>query len=251
MRRLCVFAAICLALAGTGNCAQTAPVTTADKFVTLDHVVAVIDGQALLESDVDEEMRFAVLEPFQTNAYRDTPAAALRRLINRALIEQQMKEQQQFKIDIPDADVDKSLNDLRSHLPDCAKYDCATDAGWDAFLAAHDLTPNEVREHWRQRLTILRFIDLRFRSAIRISHESIEDYYTKSVVPAFEQQHQAAPPLKDVSSRIQEVLLQQQVNALLQDWLKSLRDEGTVRILDPVYAGAVGVKASSQTDEEE
>ena len=61
----------------------------------------------------------------------------------------------------------------------------------------------------------------------------------------------AAPPLKSVSARIQEVLLQQQVNVLLQDWLKSLRDEGTVRIIDPAYAGAINAATTSQTDEEE
>lgn len=247
-----MFVIVSLALAGTGKCAQTAsaPATNSDKFVTLDRVIAVINGQALLESDVDEEMRFAVLEPFEINAHRDTPQAALRRIVNRALIEQQMKEQQQFKIDISDTDVEKSLQDLRAHLLACAKYDCTTEAGWDAFLAANSLTRQEVRDHWRQRLAMLRFIDLRFRPGIRIPRESIEDYYAKSVIPAFERQHQTPPPLKDVSARIQEVLLQQQVNGLLQDWLKSLRDEGSVRILDPAYVGAVDATTGSQTEEE-
>jgi len=36
-----------------------------------------------------------------------------------------------------------------------------------------------------------------------------------------------------VSDRIQEVLLQQRVNKLLDDWLTSLRAEGSVRILRP------------------
>lgn len=249
MRRLLAVAAILTALAGAAGYAQTAA-SPGDNghFVELDHVIAVINGDVLLESDVEEEMHFVALEPFRADAGKDTRQEALHRLISRSLIVQQMRQQQQFKVQISDADVRKSLEDLRSHLPECAKYKCHTEEGWKAFLAANDLTQQEVEEHWRQRLVILRFIDMRFRTGIRISHESIAEYYRKSVVPAFEKQHQTAPPLKSVLSRIQEVLLQQQVNGLLQDWLKSLRAEGSVQIVDPAYANADNAPQASEED---
>ena len=56
----------------------------------------------------------------------------------------------------------------------------------------------------------------------------------------------SAPPLDSVSSRIEEILLQQHVNVLLQDWLKSLRDQGNVIILDP----ALGNSNPSPDDDE-
>lgn len=256
MRRLLALALLLpVAAAGASHAqkADAAPAKAAGsgKFVILDHVVAVINGDVLLESDVDEEMHFAALEPFRLRAGPDTPKDAMRRLINRSLILQQMRDQQQLNVSVPDAQVEKSLENLRGHLPQCVKYDCKTAAGWKAFLAANDLTQAEVEAHWRQRLEILRFIDLRFRAGIRISQESIASYYAKTVVPAFERQGEKAPPLKDVSSRIEEVLLQQQVNGLLQDWLKSLRSEGSVRILDPAYAPATNEAGENKQDEEE
>lgn len=252
MRGLFAAAVMLAAMAGAVGFAQTAaaPPEGSGQFVTLDHVVAVISGDVLLESDVEEEMRFAVLEPFQPHAGNDTRQDALHRLISRSLIVQQMRQQRQFNVKISDADVKKSLKELRSHLPDCARYKCETAAGWNSFLKANDLTQQEVDDHWRQRLEILHFIDLRFRTGIRISHESIAEYYKKSVIPAFTKQHQAAPPLKEVSSRIQEVLLQQQVNGLLQDWLKSLRAEGNVQIVDPSYATGENAPASTTSEEE-
>jgi hypothetical protein len=240
-------------LAGVSGYAQKATPSTAGggKYVKLDHVVAVIDGDVLLQSDVDEEMHFAALEAFRIHAGPDTPQNAMRRLVNRSLILQQMKEQLQAGADISDADVKKSLDNLRAHLPQCAKYDCKTDAGWKAFLKANGLTEAGVETHWKQRLEILRFIDVRFRTGIRIPQEDISKYYEKTVVPAFERQGEVAPALVDVSSRIEEVLLQQQVNGLLQDWLKSLRSEGSVRILDPAYASVMNDPAERKTDEEE
>jgi hypothetical protein len=251
MRRGLALGVVLLAMAGARVHAQAGPDSgNAGHFVALDHVVAVVNGEVLLQSDVDAEMRFAALEPAlipSGTTVKDTPQSALNRLISRVLIVQQMKELQQYNANIPEVEVEKSLEDARAHLPECAKYDCTTPKGWTAFLAANDLTEQEVLEHWKQRMAILKFIDARFRTGIRISQASIADYYTKTVVPAFERKHQAAPPLKSLSARIQEVLLQQQVNAQLQDWLKSLRAEGTLRILDTAYGQATDTPSDTGT----
>jgi len=53
------------------------------------------------------------------------------------------------------------------------------------------------------------------------------------MLPLYAAQHVAAPPLESISSRIQEVLLQQQVSKLLDDWLKSLRAQGSVVVMHP------------------
>lgn len=243
--------ALILAMPGAGGVlAQTsAPPASPGKFVELDHVVAVIDGEVLLESDVEEEMHFATLEPFRPHAGRDTKQDALRRLISRVLIVQQMQQQNQFNANISDEQVEKSLQELRTHLPQCLKYKCDTDAGWKAFLKANDLTNTQVVEHWKKRLAILHFIDVRFRAGIRISHHDIEDYYDKSVIPAFTSHHESPPSLKSVSSRIQEVLLQQHVNGLLRDWLTSLREEGNVQIVDPAYATVENTSSSGQEED--
>lgn len=237
MRGLRIWGMLLLALAaGTARGQNANAPSGGGPKVLLDQVVAVINGDVLLESDVDEEMHFAALEPFGTGAGNDTRLDAMRRLINRDLILQQMKDQQGSIGKVTEAEVKNSLEDLRSRLPQCANNGCKTAAGWKAFLSANDLTEQEVDEHWRQRLAILHFIDARFRTGIRIPQASINDYYAKSVVPVFAREHATAPPLKEVSARIQEVLLQKQVNGMLQDWLKSLRDEGSVRIVDPEYA---------------
>jgi len=214
--------------------AATAPAATASSRqpVVLDSVIAVINGDVLLRSDLQAEIDMAALQPLSLPPGRDLERRAARRLINRTLILQQMQSQGMAK-DVSDEEVEKDLDALREQLPGCRKSDCKTEAGWVRFLAQHNLTPNEVKERWRQRMQILNFIDTRFRAGVRISNPDIEDYYNKTLVPEFKKQNVSAPPLDDVSSRIEEVLLQQHVNVLLQDWLKSLRDQGNVIILDP------------------
>ncbi|MGH9596290.1 MAG: peptidylprolyl isomerase, partial [Edaphobacter sp.] len=61
----------------------------------------------------------------------------------------------------------------------------------------------------------------------------IKTYYEKTMLPVYARRNVTPPKLETVSTRIEEVLLQQRVSALLEDWLKSLRAQGSVRILTP------------------
>ena len=131
---------------------QTTAAPLPQGAVVLDHVVAVINGSVILESDVQEEMRYGVLQPFSVNLARNTPQRALQRLIDRALIEQQMQMTQFAKPPTPE-EVEERLKELRAVIPACAQYHCDTEAGWQAFLKAHGLTEKEVEKHWTERMT--------------------------------------------------------------------------------------------------
>jgi hypothetical protein len=53
------------------------------------------------------------------------------------------------------------------------------------------------------------------------------------MLPEYAKRKVTPPPLETIQRRIEEVLLQQEVSALLQDWLKSLRAQGSVRMITP------------------
>ena len=204
--------------------------------VLIDHVIAVVNGDVVLESDVDEERRMAAFQPISSPEGDALREHAIARLVDRRLLLQQAALQPQHAV--TEADIDAEIDQLRKEIPACKAAHCETAAGWSAFLAGHGVTSNEVRAHWRERMETLQFIEVRFRSGIRISHAEIETYYNKTMLPEYAKQRVKAPPLDKLSDRIQEVLLQQQVSGLLADWLKSLRAQGTVQIVqdgaDPV-----------------
>jgi len=147
------------------------------------------------------------------------------------LIVQQEKLEPQAPV--TDAEVQAQLQELRQSIPACAEYKCETDAGWTKFLADNNFTEQELEARWRERMEVLRFIEVRFSSGIKISQQQITDYYQKSMLPEYAKRNVPPPPLSDISDRIEEVLLQRQVTQLLTDWLKTLRDQGSVRTLLP------------------
>ncbi|NYF79750.1 peptidylprolyl isomerase [Granulicella arctica] len=211
--------------------AQGTTPSNEDRGTVLDQVVAVVNGDLILESDVDEERRFEAFQPFNNHGASFTRDKIVERLIDRSLILQQAKLQPETPI--TDAEVNAQLATLKKDIPACKEYDCETDAGWQRFVAAQGFTMPELMERWRERMELLRFIELRFKMGIRILPAEIKTYYDKTLLPAYAARKTTPPKLDTISDRIQEILLQQQVGALLDDWLQSLKAQGSVRMAKP------------------
>lgn len=212
--------------------------------VVLDRAVAVVNKQVILSSDLDDEIRLSILEPDRGGEL--TPQQALEQLISRTLIEQQIREQDFQTVEPTPEEVDARVANLRKQLPACVHENCASGQGWENFLAAHGLTSARVQSYLRYRLEILGFIEQRFSQGIQITQQQIETYYHDTLLPQYKP-GETVPPLDQVSSRIQEILLQQQVNVLFDTWLTNLRQQGDVEVLDPALAPAPESAAGTST----
>ncbi len=211
--------------------AQTAGLAagTSSAGVVLDRVIAVVNGDVILESDLDEERRFEEIQPLRS-AGDSTRAKMLERLVDRALILQQAALEPEDKVS--DSDLNAQIATLRRDIPACKEqYHCETDEGWKKYLGEHGFTEEEFRSRWLQRMQLLRFVEVRFRNGVSISDNEVQTYYEKTMLPEYARRKVTPPPLEIIKRRIEEVLLQQQVGALLDDWLKSLRAQGSVQIL--------------------
>jgi peptidyl-prolyl cis-trans isomerase SurA len=198
--------------------------------VVMDRLVAVVNGDVILESDIDEERRFEEVQPYRAAAAY-TRERIIERLIDRRLIVQQAALEPEDAV--PVKDLDAQIATLRKDIPACKQYHCETDDGWKKYLGDHGFTEAEFRARWKLRMQLLKFIEVRFRNGIKITDAEIKAYYEKTMLPEYVKRNVTPPKLDTIQTRIEEVLLQQEVGALLQDWLKSLRAQGSVRILVP------------------
>jgi len=214
------------------------PAATAVQGTPIDRVVAIVNGAIILDSDINEELRFEALNldekqlgPATETVDVPDRSATLERLINRELILQQIRIEPHS--DVSDEDLNDEISELRTSLPACKRYDCKTDAGWHAYLESIHVTEAAFRTHWRDRMQVLAFTERRFRMGIRISPEQEKAYYDHTLLPKYAAAKAVAPPLASIANRIEEVLIEQQVSALLSDWLHSLRAQGTVMVMHP------------------
>ena len=219
---------LCLSCAVPGTAQQA----SADTPVVLNRIVAVVNNRAILASDVTDEIRLTVIDPEHAKGETLTPQHALQQLIARALIQQQIHQEDLEASEPSAAMVNARILELRKELPACVRAACVSDAGWKIFLANNGLNEVQVENYLRLRLEILGFVESRFRQGIRIPQEDIEAYYHKTLLPQYAK-GEAVPALEAVEPRISEILLQERVNGLFATWLDNLRKQGDVEVLDP------------------
>lgn len=197
----------------------------------VDRVVAIVNGEIVLDSDVNEEKRFEVIQPYPNTAGEPTRDQEIERLINRDLILQQAKLQ--TEINVSDEDVASQIAGLRKTLPACKQFGCETDTGWNRFLASHGFGSAAFQHRWHQRMEVLAFINARFGVGTTVSGAQVREFYQSTMLPQYAKAHVKPAPLTSVEGRIRDVLQQQQVSNLLRDWLQSLRAQGSIAVLHP------------------
>ena len=198
---------------------------------TLDRVVAAVGNTAITASDVEAEYR---LELFLDGKALAAPpdAGALnqvrQRMIDRILLEEEVRADG-IKVSPDDPAVAARLSELRKKYPD--------DGSFKASLKSLDMSEEALKSILAREEAILRLIDQRLRPQAVVEPAEIEAYYRDTLVPSLRKGNQPTPPLAEVESRIREILVQQKIDSLLDEWLKRQRNRGDVQIFGSAEAG--------------
>ena len=188
----------------------------------LDGIAATVNGHAIMQSEVQEELAYECLMGQQACSSAGAPQrqAALDHLINQQLIAQQMQEEHFPR----QATSSLSLRDVRAQLISANPREIA----WRQVLERYGLTEDIIAQRLAFEADTLRFTDSRFRPAVRISSEAIQRYYREQFVPRLKT---AAPPdLPAVETQIREVLIQQAITEQLNAWLEVLRQHSRIEV---------------------
>ncbi|PWU07478.1 MAG: hypothetical protein C5B51_09975 [Terriglobia bacterium] len=166
--------------------------------------------------DLDREIR---LTAFLNNAKPDLSPANKRATAER-LVEQQLIRREialgQYPVPEPSA-----VGPLPANLPRIAEY---------------GLTEQEVKDALLWQLTLLRFVEVRFRPGIQVSDQKIRDYFEKVVEPAA----RAARPgtditIEDYREQIEATLTGQRSDRELNTWMNDARKRTDIIYHDEVF----------------
>ncbi|MGA2962967.1 MAG: SurA N-terminal domain-containing protein [Candidatus Korobacteraceae bacterium] len=205
----------------------------------VDRIVATVNDVPVLASDVEDAVRVEAL--MQGRAVAQVPLAdyraAMARLIDRTLIRQQMTS----GYVAPVQQVELRLAQVRAAFPEAK-----SDAAWRDVLAVYGVGEQQLRKSVEEQVQLMQFVDARLRHMVRVSRDEVESYYKEKLLPELSRKGAAAEPLANVQSGIHELLLQEKIDAQLNAWLASLREQGDVRILRPAVEAATGSGGDSK-----
>jgi parvulin-like peptidyl-prolyl isomerase len=185
-----------------------------DGSVVIDRIAVVVNRHPIKGSDIDRDIR---LTDFLNKASLNFSAAeekkAEERLIDQQIIRGEIASGGYHRA--TDADADALLKQIRRD-----RYG-NSDIRLNRGLEQYGLTGNQLRAQLLWQLTVLRFINDRFRPGVLVTDEDIQKYY---------EQHQSQfhTPLATVSPSIRNSLEGEQVNQQFEMWLTDTRKDATI-----------------------
>jgi SurA N-terminal domain len=191
----------------------------------IDRIVATVNQHAILESEWEEAVRVECLLNSRPlgDVSRDDRRQTLERLIDQELIAEQMRVTSLAPA--TDEDIARRVRDLRQTV---AAWN--SDDGWRAALAAYGLTEEDVDERIAVQVDLTHYLDLRFRPEIHIDRRAAENYYRQQLIPQLRRAGAPEPRFEQVFPMIEQLLVEQRLNELQGDLVRTLRQQADIRV---------------------
>lgn len=189
----------------------------------IDRIAISVGNQAITESQIDDEVRvteFLNGDKLDVSASESKKAAD--RLIEQALVKREME---QSRYPLP------ALSEGNEQLQ-MLKASFQNDAQFQEALKAYGISQDDLSRRLWWQLTILRFVDYRFRPGIQIQDSEVQAYYKKQVTKWQEEGSKTIPTLPEARGQIAEILTQQKIDEALDQWLTSERMQVMIQYHD-------------------
>ncbi|MFP5289080.1 MAG: SurA N-terminal domain-containing protein [Thermoanaerobaculia bacterium] len=214
-RRMALLASL-LILPSLSGAAQTAP--PPQQNVLRDRVLAVVDEDPILASDVDRVLRLGLMKSNEGEA-----DAAFRRRVLNSLIEERLRfhEIDRYGFEqVPVEEIEAQVARIRQNFPD--------DEAFRQALREVGLDSKGLRQLVARQLLVLAYVDERLGARVFVSLDEISKYYRNVLTPEMQRRGQTPPPLEEVREEIREVLKQQKLNQELEKWTEELRGQADI-----------------------
>jgi len=176
----------------------------------IDRIAVSVGNSVITAEDIDREIRVtAFLNGVQPDFSPANKRATAERLVEQRLVRKELEES---KYPVPDAS---------AVLP---AYEALMKTQRPNALASYGINEQDVKDALLWQLTLLRFIEVRFRPGVQVSDQEIGDYFEKTVKPAAEAAHPGQPvSLEDYRDKIEETLTAQRTDRDVDTWMKEAR----------------------------
>lgn len=189
----------------------------------IDRIAVIVDKRLVKDSDIVRDIRVtSFLNREEPDFSLPARKKAASRLIDQELIRQQIQSGA-YPV-APEGEAMKFLAQIKKdHFP--------TDAEYRSALAHHGITDAELKDRLVWQLTVLHFIDTRFRPQALVTDGDIQNYYN-SHRAALEAAGSKTTSIDDLRPQIVDQITGERVNGLFNDWLKQTRQEARIEYLE-------------------
>lgn len=201
--------------------APAAPVRTPAPATLVDRVVAVVDEDPILDSDIERVVRLGLLPAVAAESVAEERRRALDLAIEQKL---RLHEVDRFGFEeTPLALLDRQMEEVRSRFP--------AEEAFRAELARLGLDETALRQLLARQLSVLAYVEERLGPRVFVSVDDIGRYYNEELLPELKKSGVGPaelPTLESVRESIRAVLRERRLNEEIDRWTADLRGKADV-----------------------
>lgn len=186
--------------------------------VRLDRLLAEVNGRVITLSDLELARDLNAVLMFGRGGAPSSMREELERLVDQELLR---RELERFGVEEEEGGyVQARLAELRKGYAEIG--------GLPALLRRLGLLETELVAYLRLQAKLLRFIDLRFKPFVSAGDDEIASYYEESFARRLRAAGLPVPPLAEAAEKIRSILIEEKVNAALDEWLRHARSASRI-----------------------
>ena len=196
----------------------------ASRGVIIDQIAITVGNSIVKDSDISRDLRvtdFLNSEPL--NLSEATRKVSANRLIDQIFIRKEI-ELGDYPVATP--------QQANAELDRLVQQRFKTEAALQIALRRYGITAPDLTSHFLWQLTVLRFIDTRFKPAVLITDADVEKYYQQNST-ALHHEYPSKNSLNDLRTQITDILAAQRVDKIFFAWLDDQRKQTKITYLEP------------------
>jgi DNA-binding Lrp family transcriptional regulator len=204
--------------------------------VVLDRVAIIVGRRVVKTSDLDRDLRASQF--VNRESLNLSPEA--KRKITERLIDQELIRQEVMGGGYSRPAEQEAVEFLQQLKRDRA---AGSDAQFAAALAKYGLTEEQLRQYLWWQLTVLRFIEERFRPGVLVTDEDVKAYYEQNRAQ-LEKAYPKSNSFEALDPKIRDILVGERVNKVFNEWLDQARRNTRIQTREAAFAAETSTGVS-------
>jgi hypothetical protein len=190
----------------------------AQEAVAIDRILAVVDEDPILVSEVDQVIGLGLFERQPEEPEEEFRSRVLTRLIEQRL---RFHEIDRFGFsELPIGEVERQFAEFRESFGSAEEF--------AERLAELGLGETALKQLVAQQLMVVTYIEERLGPRVFVGMEDITAYYDEVLAAEMAAAGQPLPPIQEVREQIRDVLKQKRLNDEIERWTEELRQKADI-----------------------
>jgi hypothetical protein len=191
--------------------------------VIIDRIAIIVGNSIVKDSDISRDLRVtSFLNDDPLNLSAEARKAAASRLVDQIFIRREIQLGNYATA---------SPQEANKELDQLVQQRFKSQSSLQGALKKYGITAPDLRSHFLWQVTVLRFIDARFKPAVLVTDAEVENYYNEHRV-ALQRQHPSKADLENARPEITDLIAAQRVNKLFFSWLDEQRKATSIKYVE-------------------